>query len=267
MTSSSDNRITLSLDNGNGETAQLTAGLVIAGVGQEANYEKVSNPLWHSLVHKRQAVVPHHKTGRGIEVGPYGELIDVRGVASETLFAIGPMRQGDEMQRRGRLGAFVFSIGTLRNQCFETAGRVLDGLEYPHTALDQTALETADPDAIARVVAKEMPNAERRNMHQSALGAAKLAVAMCLSDRHLTLEKESLRSRRTIEKQRAEARLTEARAELSRILTAQTGLPEVDSRGVIELASRYGRLAAMHQLTDVAYLAEAWGRVEQVITA
>ncbi|WP_157240507.1 hypothetical protein [Catenuloplanes japonicus] len=35
------------------------------------------------------------------------------------------MRQGDETTRRGRLGAFVFSIGTLRNQCFDTALELL----------------------------------------------------------------------------------------------------------------------------------------------
>ncbi|WP_226600007.1 FAD/NAD(P)-binding protein [Streptomyces violascens] len=98
---------------------------VVNCLGNNTDYERTGHPLWSALVHGRKFAQPQSKTHRGIEVGQHGQLVTADGETARDLFCVGPMRQGDETTRRGRLGAFVFSIGTLRNQCFDTAMEVL----------------------------------------------------------------------------------------------------------------------------------------------
>lgn len=105
---------------------------VVNCLGNNTDYERTGHPLWSGLVHGRKFAQPQTKTHRGIEVGPHGQLITAGGETARNLFAVGPMRQGDETTRRGRLGAFVFSIGTLRNQCFDTAMEVLRSVKSAH---------------------------------------------------------------------------------------------------------------------------------------
>ncbi|MFH8610555.1 FAD/NAD(P)-binding protein [Streptomyces sp. NPDC018029] len=102
---------------------------VVNCLGNNTDYERTGHPLWSGLVHQHRYAQPQSKTHRGIEVGAHGQLIGAEGRAVEGLLCVGPMRQGDETTRRGRLGAFVFSIGTLRNQCFDTAMEVLRRME------------------------------------------------------------------------------------------------------------------------------------------
>ncbi|MEE9338567.1 MAG: FAD/NAD(P)-binding protein [Methylococcaceae bacterium] len=84
--------------------------------------------LWGEIMKK--IAVPHYKTGLGIEVGCNGSVLRKRDdVCSRSLYAVGTMRQGDEIERRGRLGAFTFSIGTIRNQCLMTTLDILNNVE------------------------------------------------------------------------------------------------------------------------------------------
>ncbi|MEU4541551.1 FAD/NAD(P)-binding protein [Streptosporangium sp. NPDC023825] len=98
---------------------------VVNCLGNNTDYERADHPLWSGLVHGRRYAQPQANTHRGVEVGHYGQLVAPDGEVARGLFCVGPMRQGDETSRRGRLGAFVFSIGTLRNQCFDTAMEIL----------------------------------------------------------------------------------------------------------------------------------------------
>lgn len=102
---------------------------VVNCLGNNTDYERTGHPLWTGLVQQRKYAQPQSKTHRGIEVGAHGQLIGADGSTVDGLLCVGPMRQGDETTRRGRLGAFVFSIGTLRNQCFDTAMEVLRRME------------------------------------------------------------------------------------------------------------------------------------------
>lgn len=103
----------------------LVVDRVVNCLGNDTVYDHVRRPLWSRIVQRRRLAQPHRKTHRGIEVGEHGELVAPDGTVAERLFCVGPTRQGDETTRRGRLGAFVFSIGTLRNQCFDTATELL----------------------------------------------------------------------------------------------------------------------------------------------
>ncbi|MFI1994891.1 FAD/NAD(P)-binding protein [Actinoplanes sp. NPDC020271] len=103
----------------------LLVDRVINCLGNDTAYDRVRQPLWSRMVQRRRLAMPHGKTHRGIEVGAHGEVLTADGTEADGLFCVGPMRQGDETARRGRLGAFVFSIGTLRNQCFDTATEML----------------------------------------------------------------------------------------------------------------------------------------------
>ncbi len=109
--------------------SDLVVDRVVNCLGNETHYERAGHPLWHSLL-GRSVTRPHVKTHRGIEVSARGQLVAADGRLVDRLFCVGPMRQGDETARRGRLGAFVFSIGTVRNQSFDTAMEVLRQLRY-----------------------------------------------------------------------------------------------------------------------------------------
>ena len=105
---------------------------IVCCMGYDPDYSH-PNGLWGHLVDRRLAF-PHEKTGLGIQVGNNGRMAVVAGDSrklSRSLYAVGTMRQGDEIQRRGRLGAFTFSIGTIRNQCLMSALSVLKHIELP----------------------------------------------------------------------------------------------------------------------------------------
>jgi uncharacterized NAD(P)/FAD-binding protein YdhS len=124
MTARDDGRIDVRVTGPGGEEV-IAAGAVICAAGQEADYTQVKSRLWRNLVDVSKLAVPHRKTRLGVEVGEHGELVDAGGRASPRISVVGPARQGDEIQRNGRLGGFTFSIGTIRNQAFCTAITVL----------------------------------------------------------------------------------------------------------------------------------------------
>ena len=103
-----------------GTEVVLTPALIVCCLGANSDYSNTEHPIWKDLL-SAQATCAHAKTHRGISVNEFGALIRGDGSVSERLFAVGPMRQGDEIERHGRLGAFVFSIGTIRNQALLAA--------------------------------------------------------------------------------------------------------------------------------------------------
>ncbi|NNG40767.1 FAD-dependent oxidoreductase [Flexivirga sp. ID2601S] len=113
-----------------GDGKVLCADYMVNAMGNRADYRVSHNELWSKLVGHGDGrlVAAHPVTGRGIEVTEDGRPVAPCGTPASGVFCVGPMRQGDEITRRGRLGAFVFSIGTLRNQCFEVAAAVLHHL-------------------------------------------------------------------------------------------------------------------------------------------
>lgn len=140
---------------------------VVNCLGNKTDYEHTGHPLWNGLVNGHGFARPQTKTHRGIEVGAHGQLIAADGEVAPGLFGVGPMRQGDETTRRGRLGAFVFSIGTLRNQCFDTAMEVLRRVK---SASDEEQMDIPDgvhhclirsSDWIAADLTAEEPQATR----------------------------------------------------------------------------------------------------------
>jgi uncharacterized NAD(P)/FAD-binding protein YdhS len=269
---SEDGRIAVTMHDLDGNPVVITAGLVITGIGQEADYTKVSSPLWQNLVHRHRSAVPHAKTGRGIEVGPYGEVVNSQGEISDSLFAVGPMRQGDEIQRRGRLGAFVFSIGTVRNQCFETAVRVIDSLEHPNDRLDVATLGQAMDDesvaaAIAREVAQSSAEQDTAEVTAPALEVARYAVRLCLSEPLIAMEKTSLESTGPTQKKTVLEEIRRHESQLSTELVRHGGLPEAIALRVVQQASRYRTFVALRRLTDIAYLAKGLGREEYTVSA
>ena len=102
--------------------------MVICALGYSPEYALSAVGMWKEMIEIHGSAVPHRITSWGVEVNEFGQLIGQSGSPSTRLYAVGPMRQGDELVRNGRLGAFVFSIGTLRNQAALTAWAVLNGI-------------------------------------------------------------------------------------------------------------------------------------------
>ena len=126
---------------------------VVCCMGYDPDYTQPSG-LWGKL-RAKQLALPHGKTGLGIQVGNNGRLALVRNgksVLSRSLYAVGTMRQGDEIQKRGRLGAFTFSIGTIRNQCLMAALSVLKQIELPHYHTMLSASQEAIKDDVEKML-------------------------------------------------------------------------------------------------------------------
>lgn len=106
----------------------MTADLVISNFGRESDYEKVDSALWHSLVRQGLAV-PHRRTGRGVNVDELGMLTTVDGEVSGPISVVGVLREGDELVRNGRTGAFSFNLAAIKNHSVAVAAHVVERLE------------------------------------------------------------------------------------------------------------------------------------------
>ncbi|MFH9862947.1 FAD/NAD(P)-binding protein [Streptomyces sp. NPDC017202] len=107
----------------------VEADLVVCNVGREGDYGKARQPLWRRLVGKGIAV-PHDRTGRGVEVDAEGALLGRDGRPAGPLWAVGVPREGDEIVRNGRTGAFAFNLAAIKNHSVAVAARVIEQLEY-----------------------------------------------------------------------------------------------------------------------------------------
>ncbi|MFK4101028.1 FAD/NAD(P)-binding protein [Streptomyces sp. NPDC019531] len=224
---------------------------VVNCLGNKTDYERTDHPLWHGLVNGHGYAQPQTKTHRGIEVGAHGQLIAADGTVAAGLFGVGPMRQGDETTRRGRLGAFVFSIGTLRNQCFDTAMEVLRRLE---SASDEGQMDIPDgihhclirsSDWIAADLAGEEPQATRLRKRLQDYAR----------DNAYPNAVNYLQAQDRTERRKYRAILDDDLADFGAALGREFGLAPQQARRTISLLATLVQKHAVHNLCDITKLA------------
>lgn len=113
---------------GAGPAQSIEADLVISNFGRESDYERADSRLWQNLLRKGIAAA-HQRTRRGVEVDDCGGLVGPDGNPSGPVSAVGSPREGDEIVRYGRMGAFTFNLAAIKNHSVEVAATVLCRLE------------------------------------------------------------------------------------------------------------------------------------------
>ncbi|MFJ7905960.1 FAD/NAD(P)-binding protein [Kitasatospora sp. NPDC096204] len=109
------------------EEHAIEVDLVVSNFSRESDYTRVEQPLWRNLL-RRGLAVPHERTGRGLEVDGRGALLGSGG-ESGPVSAVGALREGDEIVRNGRTGAFTFNLAAIKNHSIAVAAHVVERLE------------------------------------------------------------------------------------------------------------------------------------------
>ena len=175
-----DGKLVLSLTGGR----TVEADLVVSNFGRESNYERADSTLWSNLL-RRGVAVAHRRTGRGVEVDPCGRLLGPDGTPSGPVSVVGSPREGDEIVRNGRTGAFTFNLAAIKNHSVEVAATTLHRIESCFderaTELAEALTEAADPElreAVAHSVMLDVRRmATRRRDDRSSL-AVRLEAAI-----------------------------------------------------------------------------------------
>ncbi|MFE2915866.1 FAD/NAD(P)-binding protein [Kitasatospora indigofera] len=110
------------------EKHAVEADLVVSNFGRESDYSRVGRRLWRNLL-GRGIAVPHARTGRGLEVDERGVLLGRDGGPAGPISALGVLREGDEIVRNGRTGAFTFNLAAIKNQSIAVAASAIEQLE------------------------------------------------------------------------------------------------------------------------------------------
>ncbi|MFJ7415624.1 FAD/NAD(P)-binding protein [Streptomyces sp. NPDC098077] len=165
----------------------LEADLVVSNFGRESDYAKVDGPLWRDLLRKGIAV-PHERTGRGLEVDACGTLLDGDGRPAGPVSTVGVPREGDEIVRHGRTGAFAFNLAAIKNHSVSVAAHVVEQLElrqeglydiaarHPHYRSYASNPEEADRAALEESVVLEVRRlATRERREREALDSRLIA--------------------------------------------------------------------------------------------
>lgn len=171
-------------------TQTVEAGLVISNFGRESNYERADSRLWANLLRKGIASA-HRRTGRGVEVDGCGNLVGSTGAPSGPISVVGSPREGDEIVRNGRLGAFTFNLAAIKNHSVEVAATVLCRLEtcYGEVAAPLTgslAPELAEAVSSSTMFDVQRMTARRRDHRQ--------IFAARLEDSLLTIQEITIRN-------------------------------------------------------------------------
>lgn len=148
----------------------IEADLVISNFGRESDYEHVDSRLWINLLRKGIASV-HRRTGRGVEVDACGNLVGSTGAPSGPISVVGSPREGDEIVRYGRMGAFTFNLAAIKNHSVEVAATVLCRLETCYgeaagTLANTPAPELADAVSYSTMLDVHRMTARRRDHRQ-----------------------------------------------------------------------------------------------------
>ncbi|TYK50868.1 pyridine nucleotide-disulfide oxidoreductase [Actinomadura decatromicini] len=164
-TASGTLRLTVS---GPSPTRTIEADLVISNFGRETDYAQVGSPLWKNLLRKGIAV-RHRRTGRGIEVDASGALLGPCGVPVAPISVVGCPREGDEIVRYGRMGAFAFNLAAIKNHSVGVAAAVLRSLE---SCFDDTS--TVDAAAFPRLISLDVRRMAARRRRDREAWTARL---------------------------------------------------------------------------------------------
>ncbi|WP_256069644.1 FAD/NAD(P)-binding protein [Streptomyces sp. DvalAA-14] len=200
----------------------VEADLVVSNFGRESDYSRVGRPLWENL-RRRGIAVPHERTRRGLEVDEQGALLRPDGEPVGPICAVGVLREGDEMVRNGRTGAFTFNLAAIKNQSIAVAARVVEQLELPESLL-------AHPTAQYR--------GDLRNIEEAAPPGFMEAV---------DLEVKRLATRARSERELLDARLDACIRSIGELPTLPTAAPLRHSL----IRAAVGR-TAVERLTDVS---------------
>ncbi len=113
------------LDKSINKRVSKTYDALVSNLNRETDYLKVGQPLWRNLIDINGYAAPQKPTRRGVQVSELGELINSRGVVQPGLLAVGIPREGDEITRNGRQGAFAYNIATIKNHSVSAALKIL----------------------------------------------------------------------------------------------------------------------------------------------
>ncbi len=153
-------------------TVRIEADLVVSNFGRETNYERVGNRLWINLLRKGIARA-HQRTGRGVEVDACGHLIGADGAPAEPVSVVGSPREGDEIVRNGRIGAFTFNLAALKNHSVEAAATALCRLETCYGQPGVMLAGTRAP-AVAEAISLDVRRMTARRRDQRMLFTTRL---------------------------------------------------------------------------------------------
>jgi uncharacterized NAD(P)/FAD-binding protein YdhS len=153
-------------DPASASASYIEADLVISNFGREPDYERVDSRLWQNLLRAGTASA-HRRTGRGVEVDACGGLVGATGGPSGLIWLVGSPREGDEIVRYGRTGAFTFNLAAIKNHSVEVAATVLGRLETCYGAAAVTLTGTLAPE-VAEAVSLDVRRmtARRRDQRQ-----------------------------------------------------------------------------------------------------
>ncbi|WP_312874568.1 FAD/NAD(P)-binding protein [Actinomadura litoris] len=155
-----------------GPTRTIEADLVISNFGREPDYERAGSALWANLLRKGIAA-QHRRTGRGVEVDASGFLLGPDGVRPGPISVVGTPREGDEIVRYGRVGAFAFNLAAIKNHSVGVAATVLHHLESCYAERAGAAETAMAGEAFDRAVALDVHRmAARRRRDRDALSAS-----------------------------------------------------------------------------------------------
>lgn len=246
------------LDEKSGELVSIEADSVVCNSGLEADYSKVNNPFWKKLIYQRELAQLHQKTGLGVEVTATGELIKPSGDICQRIYAVGPMRQGDELQRHGRTGAFVFSIGTLRNQAFVTGLTALrraedeEGLLFYSLNLEESADTLATKNSISKALFQHFTLPSEPDL----VSAIDALLEDILNDPYpLDLQTMALAITKPNERRNWLRKIASVEATLIRRLEQETELPSVIIQGIVRGILNELEKIALLRLTDLSVVA------------
>jgi uncharacterized NAD(P)/FAD-binding protein YdhS len=155
---------------GPGSAHCIEADLVISNFGREPDYERADSRLWQSLLRKGIAAA-HRRTGRGVEVDGCGGLLGSGASPSGLVSVVGSPREGDEIVRYGRMGAFTFNLAAIKNHSVEVAATVLCRLETCYGEAAVTLADALAPELAEAVSLDVRRMTARRRDHRQAFTA------------------------------------------------------------------------------------------------
>jgi uncharacterized NAD(P)/FAD-binding protein YdhS len=155
---------------GSDSAQHIEADLVISNFGRESDYGRADSRLWRNLLSKGMASV-HRRTGRGVEVNGCGDLVGSDGRPSGRIGVVGSPREGDEIVRYGRTGAFTFNLAAIKNHSVEAAATALCRLETCYGEAAVMLPGTLTPNLAEAVSLDVRRMTARRRDHREALTA------------------------------------------------------------------------------------------------